>query len=462
MFPPHSKPPGFLIAAPRSGSGKTTVTLGLLGALKRRGLVVQPFKCGPDYIDPAFHEAACGRPSYNLDSWAMREETVSSLLDESEGADLIVIETAMGLFDGAAAKGAWGNGTSADIAAFSRLPVVLVLDISGQGQSAAAVARGFLGFHPDVNIAGVILNRVASSRHEALARAGFEQTGMPVLGAIPRKEAVALPERHLGLVQASELGGLSTCVDALAGLCESHIDIEALLRTPTLCPSPRRGDGTPLQRARPFPSPLGVMGDLNPPGQRIALAQDAAFSFIYPHLLKAWRERGAEIHPFSPLADEALDPSADVAWLPGGYPELHAGRLAANKNFLSSVRSFAAVKPVHGECGGYMVLGDGLIDVEGRRHAMLGLFRLETSFAAKKLHLGYRRAELLCDSVLGRRGEVAAGHEFHYATIERENGERLFKVQDASGEPVPGGGLRNGAVTGSFFHLIDKWETPLQ
>jgi cobyrinic acid a,c-diamide synthase len=447
MFPPRSKPPGFLIAAPRSGSGKTTVALALLRALRRRGLIVQPFKCGPDYIDPAFHEAACGRPSYNLDSWAMRKETVSSLLHEAEGADMIIIEAAMGLFDGAAAKGAWGNGASADIAEVSSLPAVLVLDISGQAQSAAAVARGFWGFRPGVKIAGVILNRAASPRHEALVRAGFEQTGMPVFGAIPRKETIALPERHLGLVQAGELSGLSASLAALASLCEAYVNIEGLLKV-----------ASPLSSS----CPKRMWGHLNPPGQRIALAQDAAFSFAYPHLVKAWRERGAEILPFSPLADEPPDPSADVTWLPGGYPELQAGRLAANKTFLSSVRSFAEAKAVHGECGGYMVLGDGLIDAEGRRHAMLGLLRLETSFARRKLHLGYRRAEFLCDCVLGRRGEAVAGHEFHYATIGREDGERLFSVQDASGGPVPSCGLRSGTVTGSFFHLIDKWETSLQ
>jgi cobyrinic acid a,c-diamide synthase len=324
---------------------------------------------------------------------------------------------------------------------------VLVLDISGQAQSAAALARGFSGFHTGVKIAGVILNRVASPRHEALVRAGFEQTGMAVFGAIPRKETIALPERHLGLVQAGELSGLSASLDALADLCEAHIDIEELLKAASPSSALR------LRRMRE-----GV----NPPGQRIALAQDLAFSFIYPHLVKAWRDRGAEILPFSPFADEAPEPSADVTWLPGGYPELHAGRLAANKNFLSSVRSFAAAKAVHGECGGYMVLGDGLIDAQGRRHAMLGLLRLETSFARRKLHLGYRRAELLCDCVLGRRGEAAAGHEFHYATIDREDGEGLFSVQDANGGPVPSCGLRSGTVTGSFFHLIDKWETSLQ
>jgi cobyrinic acid a,c-diamide synthase len=296
-----------------------------------------------------------------------------------------------------------------------------------------------------VNIAAVILNRVASARHEALARAGFCQTGMPVLGTIPRREAIILPERHLGLVQASELGEISTCLDALAGLCEAHIDIEALLKIASSGPSLKE-----------------TAVHLAPPGQRIALAQDTAFSFIYPHLVKAWRAKGAEIIPFSPLADEGPDPGADVAWLPGGYPELHAGRLASNYHFLSAVRSFASVKPVHGECGGYMVLGDGLIDAAGGRHAMLGLLRLETSFAGRKLHLGYRRAELLHDCVLGRRGQVAAGHEFHYAAIVREDGEGLFSVKDASGELIPACGLRNGAVTGSFFHLIDQWETPLR
>jgi cobyrinic acid a,c-diamide synthase len=444
MFPPRIKPPGFLIAAPCSGSGKTTVTLGLLRALKQRGVIVQPFKCGPDYIDPAFHEAACGRQSYNLDSWAMRRETVSSLLREAEDADLIVIEGAMGLFDGAAAKGAWGNGASADIAELLSLPAVLVLGIAGQSQSAAAVAQGFSGFHTAVKIAGAILNRAASARHEALARAGFVQTGIPVLGAIPSDNAIALPERHLGLVQAGELGGLSARLDALAALCEAHIDIEGLLKLAAFPPS---FEGTPAY--------------LNPPGQRIALAKDAAFSFIYPHLLKAWRAKGAEIVFFSPLADEGPDPSADVAWLPGGYPELHASRLASNGRFLSTVRSFAGAKPVHGECGGYMVLGDGFIDAEGGRHAMLGLLRLETSFAAPKLHLGYRRAELLCDCVLGCRGHVAAGHEFHYATTLREDGERLFSVKDAAGASLSACGLRDGAVTGSFFHLADKWKISL-
>ena len=311
------------------------VTLGLLRALKRRGVAVQPFKCGPDYIDPAFHEAACGRPSYNLDSWAMDKETAQALLSEANGADFIVIEALMGLFDGVASPGQWGNGASADIAALAGLPVILVLDISGQSQTAAAVARGFAGFRPDVEIAGVILNRAGSERHVRLARAGFDQIGMPVFGAIHRNEAIRLPERHLELVQAGELSGLSACLDALADLAEAHIDIDGLLKTPSPQPSPQGERG--LAAAPPLrqednsgvPSPLGekdrMRGALPPPGQRIALAHDAAFSFVYPHLLKSWREAGAEILPFSPLADEARRPR--LTWF--GYP-------AVTPNFMRS------------------------------------------------------------------------------------------------------------------------------
>jgi cobyrinic acid a,c-diamide synthase len=447
MFSSLSKTPGVLLGAPRSGSGKTTAALGLMRALARRGLRVQPFKCGPDYIDPAFHEAACARPSYNLDSWAMREETARALLDKAGSADFIVAEALMGLFDGVASAGQWGNGSSADIAALAGLPVILVLDISGQSQTAAAAACGFRNFRPGVEIAGVILNRAGSARHEKLARAGFEQIGMPVFGVIPRKDFIALPERHLGLVQAGEHEGLSTCLDALADLAEAHLDIEALLRAG----SSAAGAGMPWRPSRPSSSAF-----LTPPGQRIALAKDAAFSFVYPHLIESWRAAGAEILPFSPLNDESPSATAGVAWLPGGYPELHAGRLASNATFLAGVRAFAAKKPVHGECGGYMVLGEGLADAKGERHTMLGLLGLETSFFARKLHLGYRQAKLLAGCVLGASGDDFCGHEFHYSSILAEQGEPLFSVSDAGGAGIESGGLRRGSVTGSFLHLIDR------
>ena len=435
-------PPGLIIAAPRSGAGKTTVALGLLRALTRRGIAVQPFKCGPDYIDPAFHAAASGRTSFNLDSWAMRKSTVGRLLELGcNNCDLVVAEALMGLFDGVATQGTWGTGASADLAALTGWPVVLVLDVSGQSQTAAAVARGFRGYREGVEIAGVILNRAGSDRHKRLATLGLEQCGLAVLGAIPRKAEIAMPERHLGLVQAGETANLSATLDALADLIEAHVDVDRIVAA-AVAGQPVAACGRPL----------------TPPGQRIALARDEAFSFVYPHVLEQWRAAGAEIVPFSPLADEIPDSACDVAWLPGGYPELHAGRLASNERFKSALQAFGATKPVHGECGGYMVLGSGLVDAQGTRHAMSGLLGLETSYAKRRMQLGYRRATLLQDSPIGTKGAVIAGHEFHYATILSVDDDPLVTVTNADGDPVPEGGSRRGHATGSFFHLVDDLE----
>ena len=430
---------GLIIAAPASGSGKTTLTLGLLAALRRRGRTVQPYKCGPDYIDPAFHAIAAGRASFNLDSWAQSRGRFDALLSAADDADLALAEGVMGLFDGVASQGAWGNGSTADIAAATGWPVVLVIDVSGQAQSAAAVALGFARYRNGVELAGVILNKVASDRHTALVRDGFAGCGIPVFGAIRRDKTLTMPERHLGLVQAQEDSALAARLTALADLVERDVDLAALeiAARPTL----RQADAT---------SPR-----VTPPGQRIALARDVAFSFVYPHLLEGWRAAGAEIVPFSPLADEAPNPSCDVAWLPGGYPELHAGKLAAASRFSTGMREFAATKPVHGECGGYMTLGAGLIDADGYRHAMLGLLGLETDFAQRSLHLGYRTATLLAPIPGHAAGSALRGHEFHYARVIAQPDEPLADIRDAAGVTTPETGSRRGHVSGSFFHLVD-------
>ncbi len=439
MPEPHSLPRGLIIAAPRSGAGKTTVTLGLLRAFSRNGIAVQPFKCGPDYIDPAFHAAAAGRPSFNLDSWAMQQSTVVELLERATaGAEIVVVEALMGLFDGVATQGAWGTGASADLAALTGWPVILVLDVSGQSQTAAAVARGFRGFREGVNIAGVLLNRVGSDRHIRLATMAIEQQGLPVLGAIPRRADLTMPERHLGLVQAGETTDLDQRLNTFADLVEGHVDLFRVMG------SAAPGRHSAIARAR-----------RRPPGQRIALAKDAAFSFVYPHIAEQWRSAGAEIVPFSPLNDEAPDPGCDVAWLPGGYPELHLERLAGNAQFLTGTRDFAATKPVHGECGGYMVLGDSIDDANGKCFPMLGLLELSTSFAKRRMQLGYRRATLLTDCPIGAKGSVVAGHEFHYATIVKAPPRKLASVTDADGNGVLEGGGVNGHVSGSFFHFVD-------
>src|SRR5262245_23813721 len=337
---------GLIVAAPRSGSGKTTVTLALLAALKQRGIAVRAAKVGPDYIDAAFHAAATAQPGLNLDSWAMPPALLDGLASEAaRDAELLVIEGVMGLFDGR--PGPPGRcGATADIAARFRLPVLLVLDVSGQSQTAAAVVRGLASHDTAVRIAGVILNRVGSDRHRTLVTEAIVALNIPILGAIPRDATLALPERHLGLVQAGEHADLVMRLDRLAAMGERHFDLDAIIAT-----------ASPLACAAGANAPA-----LPPPGQRIALASDAAFTFIYPHILDGWRRAGAEVVTFSPLADEPPPASCDCCWLPGGYPELHAGALAGAQQFRSGLAQFAATRPVHGECGGYMVLGEGLED----------------------------------------------------------------------------------------------------
>lgn len=428
--------PGLLIAAPASGTGKTTVMLGLLRALSQDGVTVQPFKCGPDYIDPAFHRAACGRASFNLDSWAMDAGLIDAIAAQGAGADLVLAEGSMGLFDGVARPGATGNGASADLARRMGWPVVLVLDASGQAQSAAATALGFRSYDPGLNFAGVILNRVASPRHESLIRKGMEAMGIAVLGALPRRGDLVLPERHLGLVQAMEHPDLEQALTDYAAFVRQHVDLGAIRDC---------ARGAAAQGAGRLP---------DPPAQTIAMASDAAFSFIYPHLIEGWRRAGARVLPFSPLADETPAEEADLVWLPGGYPELHAGAIAAAGTFLSGLVRHAQTRPVHGECGGYMVLGQSLIDKHGQAHRMAGLLGLETSYARRKMHLGYRHARLLAPVGTIAGGTCLCGHEFHYSTIVAHDDEPLAEVTDANGDAVPETGSRRGLVSGSFFHMI--------
>jgi len=430
-------PNGILISAPSSGTGKTTVMLGLLRAFSDMGLRVQPFKSGPDYIDPAFHHAAARKASFNLDSWGMDEALMNTIVAEGEDADIAITEGSMGLYDGVATKGASGFGSSAETAVRFGWPVILVVDVSGQAQSAAATALGFMNYMPDLPFGGVILNRVASPRHERLARLGMEQAGIKVLGMLPRRGDLALPERHLGLIQAIEHPDLEQAISNYASFLSEHVDLDAIRAV---------AQGT---------NPPKVGRLVRPPAQRIALARDAAFSFTYPHLLKAWRTEGAEILPFSPLNDD-LVPDADLVWLPGGYPELHAGTLAGANRFLTSLREHAATKPVHGECGGYMALGTTLIDKEGVAHKMAGLLGVVTSYEKRKFHLGYRQA-VLQEAVLGyQRGSRLRGHEFHYSTILEEPDAPLAQVTDADGNLVSETGSLRGHVSGTFFHMISE------
>ncbi|MEP3346242.1 MAG: cobyrinate a,c-diamide synthase [Litoreibacter sp.] len=423
MKPGH----GLLIAAPASGTGKTTVTLGLLRALSRRGKV-QGAKSGPDYIDPRFHEAACGTPCPNLDAWAMSPSRIRTLATRSD--DFLVVEGAMGLFDGAMPD---GKGSAADVAQILGIPVVLVIDGSGMGQSAAAIAQGFAMHRAGLHVAGVILNKVASPRHEAMLRRHFPDD-IPVLGAVPRCSDLAHPSRHLGLVQAAERPDLVWWLDQVADMIEAHVDLDALPSAPI----------TRASAPQPFRSHYS----------RIAVAQDQAFAFAYPHLLEDWRAGGAQIKTFSPLNDDPV-PESDLIFLPGGYPELHAAQLASNSIFLDSLRKASQCSDIYGECGGYMMLGESLIDADGTTHKMAELLELQTSFAHRKLHLGYRNLTAQDGPFKGH----LKGHEFHYATTIKAEGLPLFHASDAEGTSLPAMGLRQGRVCGSFAHVIDRLDT---
>ncbi|MGE3307768.1 MAG: cobyrinate a,c-diamide synthase, partial [Rhizobiaceae bacterium] len=387
------------------------------------------------------HAAATGRPGVNLDSWAMAPDLLEALLAQTaRDADLVVVESAMGLFDGIAGEPG-RSGAAADLARLYGLPTVLVLDVSGQSQTAAAIAKGFQAYDPRVSIAGVILNRVASERHRRMCAEAIEALGLPVLGAVMRDPALALPERHLGLVQASEHVALEAFIGKMADTIAASVDLDRLLALATPVDAAAGGHGFALP----------------PPGQRIALAEDAAFTFLYPHHKAHWHAAGAEIVPFSPLADEAPRADCDVCWLPGGYPELHAGRLAAASMFQSGITRFAVTRPVHGECGGYMVLGETLEDADGGTHRMLGLLSHATSFARRKMNLGYRRATLVAASPLGKAGEAVRGHEFHYATVTSPgNDAPLAELADGQGNRLGPSGGRRGNVSGSFFHAIAR------
>lgn len=430
-----------IIGAPRSGSGKTSVTIGLLRAFARRGIKVRGIKTGPDYIDPGFHQAATHLPGLNLDSWAMAPDLLRHLArEQAEDTELILIESAMGLFDGIITEPN-RSGAASDLARLFGLPVLLVLDVSGQSQTAAAVACGFMHYDPAVKIAACVLNRAGSERHKKLSGDAIEAIGLPVVGTVLRDPTLILPERHLGLVQASEHPEMDAHIERLADAMERSLDLDAIFAA-----------------AMPFEIREGSTGKaLPPPGQRIALAEDAAFTFLYPHIQRQWRAMGAEIIPFSPLADEPPPADCDICWLPGGYPELHPGKLAAAENFKRGLKAFAETKPVHGECGGYMVLGETLEDADGMTHTMTGLLSHRTSFAKRKMNLGYRQAKLRSSCPIGQSGETIRGHEFHYAsTITQGTDEPVATIADGTGKEIGPSGGRRGLVSGTFFHAIAR------
>ncbi|MHB8958185.1 MAG: cobyrinate a,c-diamide synthase [Candidatus Limnocylindrales bacterium] len=440
--------PRLVVAAPASGSGKSVIATGLMAALAAR-MAVQAFKVGPDYIDPMYHAIATGRPSRNLDTWmTSREAVVRTFLRATADADIAVVEGVMGLFDGAGAGPL--DGTTAEVADLLGAPIVLVIDAARMAGSAAAVVHGFDSLVPGVRVAGVIGNRVGSERHERLLRDALAPLRIPVLGMVPRTPELAVAERHLGLVTAVEQPDAAGELAARARtVAEQHVDIAALLAI--------------AAAARPLamePSPAtssahGDAGDADGPARvRIVVARDEAFSFYYADNLDALRRAGAEVTPFSPLRDDRLPDGAAGLYLGGGYPELYAARLAANAGLLASIRRTArAGMPIYAECGGLMLLTEGLDGPEGSHH-LAGLLPGRCTMA-ERVTLGYREAEVLADGPLARAGDRLRGHEFHYSTWNRPAGApAAYRVDRPGSSDAPTvEGFASGALLASYVHL---------
>lgn len=433
---------GFLIAAPQSGSGKTTVSLAIMAALSRRGLDVAPFKCGPDFIDPGYHRLVTGRESINLDGWMCGEEFVRKTFltgpTSPTGQTIAVIEGAMGLFDGLGSSAM--EGSSAQVAAITGAPVVLVVNARGMAASTAALVRGFSGFDQRVRIAGVIFNNVGSDSHATLLRQALAIHCPEVgcFGCIPRDESLSIPSRHLGLVTAEDNPLPPEFIDRLADMAERHLELDLLAESGLFAT-----DGEPHPHSGPLPEGEGAV--------RIAVARDAAFCFCYPDNLRLLREAGAEIVFFSPLADDALPPGTSGIYLPGGYPELYARQLAANRPLAASIlRAVEDDMPVYAECGGLVYLTEGMEAGPG----FVGVYPVRARMLSKRKALGYREVTLACDSIIGPSGTVARGHEFHYSEISAmpDTIGRVYRVtrQGSSLEPE---GFRYRNCLASYIHL---------
>jgi len=429
----------FVVAAPWSGAGKTTITLGVLAALRARGLSVQAFKAGPDYIDPAHHARVTGRASHNLDTWMIPEAANRRIFfGASRGCDVAVVEGVMGLFDGASGSGP--EGSTAHLAALLGIPVVLVVDVRSMARTAAALVGGLAGFDPSVRVAGVIWNRVGSPGHRRLLDEALEAAGFPpALGAFPREAALAVPERHLGLVTPEDAGLAADWAERLAARAEAHIDLDELLHRTAF-----RGAGSaaPQQAVRLLRC------------RRIAVARDAAFCFYYEENLAVLRRAGAEIVCFAPLEGDGVPPDVHGVYLGGGYPEVHARRLARNQAFLEGLRELhGRGVPIYAECGGFMALCAELEDVEGRVYPMAGVFRARVRMRRNRFRLGYREVEVT--GLPGLEGLRARGHEFHYSDLVAPpaGARAAYRVRSARGEPLGREGYRMGSALGSYIHL---------
>ncbi len=427
---------GFILAAPSSGSGKTTITLALLAALKRRGVKVQPFKTGPDYIDTAHHGEATGVKAHNLDTWMLPSVVNKEIFAKnSAGMDIAVVEGVMGLFDGVDGKGE--AGSTAALAKLLDLPVILIVDARSMAKSAAALVSGFVNFDKGVRFAGIIWNRVGSDNHRRILDEALKGAGLPpALGAFAREDEITIPERHLGLVTPEETLPRGSYFDYLASLAEKYIDIDLLLE---------KTRAATIAHEEPLPAAVKV---------KIAVAKDRAYSFYYEENLEVLRAAGGEILFFAPCEGETIPEGADALYLGGGYPEVHAEAISKNTRFLEDVRKMhEADKRIYAECGGFMTLLESLEDTEGKRWPMAGIFPAKAMMNTKRFRLGYR--EVIGKEGTPLSGQSARGHEFHYSKIEKmgDGVTKSYRVSNARGEALPDEGYTIGKTLGGYIHL---------
>lgn len=427
------------IAGPASGVGKTTIALGLMAAFRRRGLTVQPFKCGPDFIDAGHHTRVCGRPSRNLDGWMLSGETNRALFAQhTETADIAILEGVMGLFDGAKNS---GEGSTAAMAKHLRLPVLFVVDASKMAASAAALVRGFETFDPAVRVAGIVFNQVGSAGHYGLLRDALEHAGCAsAAGYLPKDSSLRIPERHLGLYTAHEDVLSTTALDHLSSLMEQSVDLDRVLNIAA------------LEEASHIPA---AQSPAVRETVRIAVARDRTFCFYYEDNLDALRAAGAEIIEFSPLTDRTLPEGTDALYIGGGYPELYAAELSANESMRAAIAQFAGSGgPTYAECGGLMYLGRHLRLRDGESLPMVGVLPFGTMVTDRLVGFGYTEVSFTADCLLGRAGATARGHSFHYSTIDgAPDVPCAYRVRSTLSGMVGTEGYVVGNVLASYIHL---------
>ncbi len=427
--------PRIIIAATQSGAGKTTITSGILAALKKRGLNVQAYKVGPDYIDTGFHEIASGKPSLNLDSWLVGEKTlVQNFFMPFRASEIAVIEGVMGLYDG----GVGGVSSTAEISQILQSPVILVIDAKSMGTSAAAVALGFREFNKNVNLAGVILNRIGSDSHKKIIVDALEKINIKCFGAIRRNAEFVLPERHLGLVPTAE-NNFSEVIEKICATVESEVDIDALLKIANSAPAVN----VEIPTAEKFSSIC-----------KIAVAKDAAFNFYYEESLNELKRRGAEIIYFSPLESETLPENISGLIIGGGFPEMFAEKLQANKKIRAAIRTAAENNlPIYAECGGFMYLMNSITDFGGRNFEMCGVIPAHAVMTDKLQTVGYIDAEILQDCIIGKAGEKLHAHEFHFSTAEISADKNIFSCKRMRTGKIFRAGFVDKNIVASYLHI---------